>query len=73
LLRVSGVANSLHPGPEVIEQALAILKVITDATPDLNLELTSHLFGGSAIDATGQPLPPDTLTACKEADAVLMG
>ena len=30
------------------------------------------MFGGSAIDATGTPLPSETLTACKQADAILL-
>jgi 3-isopropylmalate dehydrogenase len=31
------------------------------------------LIGGAAIDATGEPLPPASLAACKAADAVLLG
>jgi 3-isopropylmalate dehydrogenase len=31
------------------------------------------LIGGAAIDATGTPLPEETLLACAEADAVLLG
>jgi 3-isopropylmalate dehydrogenase len=56
-----------------VEQALEILKVVSNARPDLNLDITTHLFGGCAIDATGKPLPDDTLAACKAADAILMG
>ena len=32
-----------------------------------------HLIGGAAIDASGNPLPPETLAACEGADAVLLG
>ncbi len=32
-----------------------------------------QLVGGAAIDATGVALPPATLDACREADAVLLG
>src|SRR5438093_1287079 len=39
----------------------------------LALELESHDFGGAAIDAGGDPLPPATLDACRDADAVLLG
>ena len=39
----------------------------------LDLELEQHLFGGAAIDACGEPLPAETLAACLEADAVLLG
>jgi 3-isopropylmalate dehydrogenase len=31
------------------------------------------LIGGAAIDATGDPLPNDTVTLCRDADAVLLG
>jgi 3-isopropylmalate dehydrogenase len=34
---------------------------------------STHLIGGAAIDATGDPLPKDTLAACERADAVLLG
>jgi isocitrate/isopropylmalate dehydrogenase len=30
------------------------------------------LVGGAAIDATGVPLPDETLAACKQSDAVLL-
>ena len=30
-------------------------------------------FGGAAIDETGDPLPPTTLDACRDAGAVLLG
>jgi 3-isopropylmalate dehydrogenase len=52
---------------------LNVLQVVSEAVPDLDLDIKSHLFGGAAIDATGQPLPKETLEACKAADAVLMG
>jgi len=35
--------------------------------------LTEMPFGGAAIDASGDPLPPATLEACLKADAVLLG
>ena len=31
------------------------------------------LIGGSAMDVTGEPLPAETLAACRRADAVLLG
>jgi 3-isopropylmalate dehydrogenase len=33
----------------------------------------THLIGGCAIDATGDPLPADTLAACKQSQAILLG
>lgn len=35
--------------------------------------LLQQLFGGAAIDATGRPLPEETIKACEAADAMLLG
>jgi 3-isopropylmalate dehydrogenase len=53
-------------GPEVMAVAQ---RVLGDLAPDLELE--DHLFGGAAIRAAGDSLPPETLEACRSADAVL--
>ena len=55
-------------GPEVIAEAVRVLKALP-----LEVEIEEHAFGGAAIDACGDPLPPETLAACLEADAVLLG
>lgn len=55
-------------GPEVAAAAARVLKELP-----LDLDLEERLFGGAAIRETGEPLPPDTLAACKAADAVLLG
>ncbi|KAJ7791647.1 3-isopropylmalate dehydrogenase [Mycena olivaceomarginata] len=60
-------------GPEVVAQAVRVLETISAASPHFDLQLESHDFGGCAIDSTGDPLPPSTLKACEEADAILMG
>ncbi|KAH9965790.1 3-isopropylmalate dehydrogenase [Russula dissimulans] len=60
-------------GPEVIAEAVKVLKAVFDGLPDVELKLETHLFGGCAIDEVGEPLPASTLQACKEADAILMG
>jgi 3-isopropylmalate dehydrogenase len=39
----------------------------------LGLELEHGLLGGAAIDATGVPLPPETLASARAADAILLG
>jgi 3-isopropylmalate dehydrogenase len=57
-------------GPEVVAAARAVLE--RAASPH-SIEFDSRLIGGAAIDATGQPLPADTLEACRAADAVLLG
>lgn len=53
-------------GPEVAAEAIRVL----DA---LGIEHSEHPFGGSAILAQGTPLPEETLAACRDADAVLLG
>ena len=55
-------------GPEVAEAAVRVL----DALP-VDVVVDEHLFGGAAIDACGEPLPAETLDACRDADAVLLG
>jgi 3-isopropylmalate dehydrogenase len=55
-------------GAEVAAAARDVLSVLV---PELEIE--ERLFGGAAILATGTPLPDDTLAACLEADAVLLG
>lgn len=39
---------------------------------EIKFEFTEMPVGGAAIDATGVPLPNETLLACKESDAVLL-
>ncbi|MEM9455093.1 MAG: 3-isopropylmalate dehydrogenase [Myxococcota bacterium] len=59
-------------GPEIIAQARRVLEAIA-ARFDHQLTLDTHLMGGAAIDATGDPLPAPTLDACEKADAILLG
>jgi 3-isopropylmalate dehydrogenase len=59
-------------GPEVTAQAVAVLGAVA-AAAGLVLEIEEHLIGGAAIDATGRPLPDGALSACRNADAVLLG
>jgi 3-isopropylmalate dehydrogenase len=44
-------------------------RVLREVTPELQLE--DHPFGAAAIRATGDPLPAETLEACRSAAAVL--
>jgi 3-isopropylmalate dehydrogenase len=60
-------------GPDVIAQATRVLELISATSTSVKLNLEPHDFGGCAIDKYGEPLPQSTLTACQEADAILMG
>jgi len=59
-------------GPEVIEQALRMLRAVADVH-GYDFRFRSALLGGVAIKQAGAPLPPQTLEACLAADAVLLG
>ncbi|MDR0433560.1 MAG: 3-isopropylmalate dehydrogenase [Gracilibacteraceae bacterium] len=57
-------------GQEIMPEAVATARAVTE---NRGFVWREHLIGGAAIDATGGALPPDTLAACLEADAVLLG
>ena len=59
-------------GPEVTAAATDVLRVIGDFYGH-TFRFHEHLIGGAAIDATGDPLPAETIEACKASDAVLLG
>ena len=59
-------------GPEVTAEALTCLAQLSEQR-DLGLRFTEYDFGGVAIDRHGDPLPPETLEACRNSDAVLLG
>ena len=58
-------------GPEIISVAVEVLKTIA-SKHDLEFVFTEALIGGAAIDETGEPLPEETLKACRNSDAVLL-
>src|SRR3569832_672088 len=58
-------------GPEIIAVAVNVLKVIGEQL-EIGFEFQEALIGGAAIDATGEPLPTETLEICRNSDAVLL-
>jgi len=58
-------------GPEIIGQAVKVLKAL--AQDGLKVELEEAPFGGAGYDAHGDPLPASTLKLARAADAVLCG
>jgi len=58
-------------GPEVIEEALKVLRALEPA--GLRLEFTHADVGGVAVDRCGDPLPAQTLALARASDAVLFG
>ena len=59
-------------GPEVVEQALNVTKVICEKFGH-ELEYKFALCGAHAIDEVGDPYPEETHQLCMESDAVLYG
>lgn len=59
-------------GKEVTDSAVVVLKKI-DEKFKIGLEFEYRDAGGTAYDKFGEPLPAETLDACKKADAVLFG
>jgi 3-isopropylmalate dehydrogenase len=59
-------------GPEIVAEARRVLDLVNEQD-DLGLEFTEAHVGGAAIDATGVPLPEETLEAAKASDAILLG
>src|SRR5581483_8122306 len=59
-------------GPEIIAVAVQALQAVARKF-GIALRFQEALVGGAAYDATGHPLPPETLALCRESDAVLLG
>lgn len=59
-------------GPEVVAASVTVLKQIAVQFAH-RFDFHETLIGGAAIDATGDPLPADSLALCRSADAILLG
>jgi 3-isopropylmalate dehydrogenase len=59
-------------GPEVTAQATQVLGAVADLG-GYDFRFKEMLIGGVAIKQKGTPLPPETLAAALESDAVLLG
>ncbi len=59
-------------GPEIVDEAIKVLDAVS-VEEEFELSYKEYLMGGIAYDITGDPLPPETINGCKEADAVLFG
>ena len=58
-------------GPEIMAVAVSVLKQVGEQQ-GISFDFTEALVGGAAIDATGSPLPEETLEICRQSDAVLL-
>ncbi len=59
-------------GPEIVAEAVKVLNTVNDKF-SLDLTIDHGLVGGTAFDATGFPLPEESLQKAKAADAILLG
>ena len=59
-------------GPDVTREALRVLEA-AGAAHGFAFDAEEHRVGGTALDATGRPLPDATRAACLDSDAVLLG
>ncbi|KAI1337938.1 3-isopropylmalate dehydrogenase [Xylariaceae sp. FL0016] len=63
-----------HCGPEVVAEAVKVLKTIeAHSSAGASFNIQDHLLGGCSINAHGNPLTDEALAAAKSADAVLLG
>ncbi|KAL2124220.1 hypothetical protein VTJ04DRAFT_585 [Mycothermus thermophilus] len=63
-----------HCGPEVVAEAIKVLKAIEANSPSAGkFNLQEHLLGGASINVHNNPLTDEALAAAKAADAVLLG
>jgi len=59
-------------GPEIVDSAVAVLEKTAEKFGH-KFNFTPYLIGGCAIDATGIPLPQETVDGCLASDSVLLG
>ena len=66
LLRGDGI------GPEIVDSTTRVLNAVGEKFGH-TFNFTPYLIGGAAIDATGMPLPKETVEVCLAYDSVLLG
>ena len=59
-------------GPDIVREAVKVLDKVADVYGH-KFTYDEKLMGGCAIDAAGTSLPQETIDACLNADAVLLG
>ena len=67
-----GVIKGDGIGPEIVSEAMKVLDKVAEKYQH-QFAYTQLLMGGCSIDANGVPLTDETIQACKDSDAVLMG
>ena len=60
-------------GPEVMREALAVLRTVEKVSGGRRFETEEALLGGASYDAHGTPMTPGALALAKASDALLLG
>jgi 3-isopropylmalate dehydrogenase len=60
-------------GVDVTEEAVSVLQAVERSLNAFTLDLKKYEGGAQCYKRTGSDLPPETLVACCQADAVLLG
>ena len=58
-------------GPEILAQGASVLAAVAQKFGHM-FDFDEALIGGAAVDATGSPLPEETVEKCRKADAVFL-
>ncbi len=59
-------------GPEIIDATRLVIERVSQLSR-IKFVLNTQLMGGAAVDQTSNPLPEETLIACRASDSVLLG
>ena len=59
-------------GPEIVEAACTVLTAVAEMG-DFGVNLVWYEAGAGAFQSYGDPLPPETLAQCRQADAIFKG
>jgi 3-isopropylmalate dehydrogenase len=59
-------------GPEIVAEAVKLLEAL-GRSGEADIELEHAVMGGAGLDSSGAPLPDETLSLAREADAILLG
>ena len=59
-------------GVEIVDEAIKVLNAVGKKF-DIGFNYSEYLMGGAAIDATGNPLPEETIKGVLDSDACLFG
>src|ERR1700732_230052 len=60
-------------GPEVIAEAVKVLRAVEKRLDGVSFELEEFSVGAGEYLRSGDPMPPATFERCKDSDAILLG